>query len=152
MQPFATLEELGDRLDWTLDDGEERVAESALEDASDMARNYGREWVDAASAPRLIRTLVLKSCSRYMKNYSGYTQSRAGDENVQWSDAAGEDMGTVYFTKDEIKMIESLAGRRTALISAPLTAWNANPNLDTGMVPTGQGKDFPLFQVGELTL
>lgn len=149
MTPFATLDELADRLDWTLDEGEERVAESALEDASDLARAYGRDWVDAASAPRLVRTLVLKSCARYMKNYQGYIQSRAGDEHVAWSDKAGEDMGTVYFTRDEIKLVEGLAGRRTALISAPIVAWNPKVGIDDGTRPVqGGGKNFPLYQFG----
>lgn len=151
MEPFATLEELQNRLDWTMDDGEERVAESALEDASEMARAYGRDWEDAAVAPRLIRTLVLKACARYMKNYQGYTQSRAGDEQVTWSDRAGEDMGTVYFTRDEIKLIEGLAGRRTSLISVPITAWNARYGIDNGTRPVDyaeDGKYFPMYQFG----
>lgn len=149
MDPFASLEELEARLDWTLDDGEERIAESALEDASELARAYGRDWTDPLTAPRLVKTLVLKACARYMKNYQGYTLSAAGDERVSWSDKAGEDMGTVYFTKDEIKMIEGLAGRRTALISVPITAWNAKAGIDDGTRPVqGGGKNFPLYQFG----
>ena len=155
MEPFATLEELQNRLDWTLDEGEERVAEAALEDASDLARAYGRTWWDETlsenTAPRLVRTLVLKACARYMKNYQGYTQSRAGDETVMWADAAGENLGQVYFTRDEIKMVEGLAGKRTALISVPVIAWRSKP-LDNGTVPDGTaaGKNFPMFEVGEL--
>lgn len=150
MDPFASLEELENRLDWTLDEGEERVAETALEDASDLARAYGREW-DVLTAPRLVRTLVLKAASRYMKNYQGYILSRAGDETVQWSDKAGEDMGTVYFSKPEVKLLQELAGRRTSLISVPTLAWGTVPGaVDNGYRPTaGGGKDFPMFEVGE---
>lgn len=149
MDTFASLEELKKRLDWTLDDGEERVAETALEDASDLARAYGRDW-DPTTAPRLVRTLVLKASARYMKNYQGYILSRAGDETVQWSDKAGEDMGTVYFSKDEIKLIEGLAGRRTSLISVPVVAYKEKYALDNGHRPTYPGgKDFPLFEIGE---
>lgn len=150
MDPFATLEELQNRLDWTLDEGEERVAESALEDASELARAHGRDWVDATTAPRLVRTLVLKACARYMKNYQGYTQSRAGDETVAWSDSAGENLGQVYFSKDEIKLLEGLAGRRTSLISVPITAWNARAGIDDGTRPMadGKGKNFPMYQFG----
>ncbi len=148
MEPFATLEELQNRLDWTLDDGEERVAESALEDASDLARAYGRDW-EADTAPRLIRMLVLKSVARYMKNYQGYTLSKAGDESVSWSDKAGENMGTVYFTREERKMIEGLAGKRTALLSVPVVAWNAKAGIDDGTRPVeGGGKNFPMYQFG----
>ena len=147
--PFATLDELQDRLDWTLDEAEERVAESALEDASDLARGHGRDWADAAEAPRLIRTLVLKACARYMKNFDGYTQSRAGDETVMWSDKAGSDMGQIYYSRDEIKLIEGLAGKRTALMSTPLIAWNTKVGADSGTRPVaGGGKNFPMFQVG----
>jgi hypothetical protein len=149
MDTFASLEELKKRLDWTLDEGEERVAETALEDASDLARAYGRDW-DTSTAPRLVRTLVLKASARYMKNYQGYILSRAGDETVQWSDKAGEDMGTVYFSKDEIKLIEGLAGRRTSLISVPVVAYAAKAGLDNGYRPiVGGGKEFPMFEIGE---
>lgn len=148
MTAFATLEELQNRLDWTLDEGEERVGEAALEDASDMARAYGRDW-EPETAPRLIRTLVLKACTRYLKNIAGYTQSRAGDETVAWSDKAGEDMGQVYFSRDEIKLIEGLAGRRTSLMSAPVIAWRTKIGADDGTRPvSGGGKNFPMFQVG----
>lgn len=149
MEPFASLEELENRLDWTLDTGEQRVAESALEDASDLARAHGRDWDNASTAPRLVRTLVLKACARYMKNYQGYTQSRAGDEAVAWSDKAGEDMGTVYFSRDEIKLLEGLAGRRTSLISVEVTAWNPKSGIDNGTRPVeGGGKNFPMYQFG----
>ena len=67
MEPIATLKELIQRLDWTLDADELRIAAGALEDASDLARGYGRDW-DTESAPRLVRTLVLKARKRYMNN------------------------------------------------------------------------------------
>ena len=150
MEPFASLEELQARLDWELDEGEERVAESSLEDASELARTHGREWEDPLTAPRIVRTLVLKACARYMKNYQGFTQSRAGDETVMWSDAAGENLGQVYFTKEEIKLLQEYAGRRTALISAPLLAYGNTGSRDNGYRPTGGGgKDFPMFEIGE---
>jgi hypothetical protein len=148
MDPFASLEELTARLDWTLDEGEERIAHSSLEDASELARAHGRDW-DADTAPRLVRTLVLKAAARYMKNYQGYITSRAGDETVGWSDKAGEDMGTVYFSRDEIKMLQDLAGRRTALISVPVVAWQVGTEVDNGTRPVeGGGKNFPMYQVG----
>jgi len=148
---FATLEELQERLEWTLDSDEERIAEAALEDASELARSYGRDWVDAATAPRLIRTLVLKACARFMRNPAGYTQSKAGDESVMWSDRGDTALGEVYFTKGEQKMIAQLAGRTDGLSSAPITAWKSTIT-DNGTVPDGtiSGKNFPLYEVGEL--
>lgn len=149
MEPLATLDDLKGRLDWTLDADEERVAEAALEDASDMARHYaGRDdWYDAASAPRMARTLVLKACKRHMNNASGYTQSRAGDETLGWNDSAGENAGTVYFTADEIKTLAGLGGRRPTLGSVPIVAWEAKPVADAGLVPVDYegGDPFPFF-------
>ncbi|MFD7750665.1 hypothetical protein [Streptomyces sp. NPDC059757] len=108
--PYATLDELKGRLDWDPDPDEQRIAAGALEDASDLAATYGREWAED-SAPRLVKTLVLKSAARYLRNPNGYTQSRAGDETLAWSDI-GRDAGTVYFTREEIRLPGALAGHR----------------------------------------
>jgi hypothetical protein len=156
---FATLDELKARLDWTLDADEERIATSALEDASDLAvYHVGRDFADAVSAPRLIRTLVLKACKRYMNNPSGYTQSRAGDETLGWNDDAGENAGTVYFTDDEQKLLSEIGGRKPGLVSAGVSAWNSNirlyrsrqhrhhgNDLPAGYIPSDSGKDFPFY-------
>lgn len=145
MEPLATLQELTNRLDWSLDADELRIAAGALEDASDLARGYGRDW-DADSAPRLVRTLVLNACRRYMNNPNGYTQSRAGDETLGFNDAAGENAGTVYFTADEQKLLKGLAGKASGLVSVPVTAWGPQRNSSVGWVPVqGGGKPFPLF-------
>ncbi|WP_329289550.1 hypothetical protein [Streptomyces pseudovenezuelae] len=151
MADFATLDELKARLDWTLDADEERIATSALEDASDTARFHaGRDWPDAASAPRLVRTLVLKACKRYMNNPSGYTQSRAGDETLGWNDTQGEDAGTVYFTDEEQKLLAEIGGRKRGLWSAEVSAWNSvRRPVTAGLVPVAQptpdSKPFPMF-------
>lgn len=149
MADFATLDELKARLDWTLDADEERIATSALEDASDLARAYaGRDWAPIASAPRLVRTLVLKAGKRYMNNPSGYTQSRAGDETLGWSDDAGENAGTVYFTRDEQTMLAELGGRKSGLISAEVSAWNSRRRpVHAGLVPVeGGDRQVPFFR------
>ncbi|MFF4054617.1 hypothetical protein ACFYZ0_02335 [Streptomyces sp. NPDC001708] len=151
MADFATLDELKARLDWTLDADEERIAASALEDASDLARMHaGRDWRDAASAPRLVRTLVLKACKRHMNNPSGYTQSRAGDETLGWGDDQGENAGTVYFTKEEKDMLAEIGGKRRGLWSAEVSAWNSRTRpVAAGLVPVAQptpdAKPFPMF-------
>ncbi|MET9861965.1 hypothetical protein ABZY93_22110 [Streptomyces smyrnaeus] len=156
---YATLDDLKGRLDWTLDEDELRIAATALEDASDMAATYGREWA-VDSAPRMVRTLVLKAASRYMRNPGGYTQSRAGDETLAWNDEAGENAGTVYFAREEQDLLAELAGRRPGLTSVPITAWGTNlrrpyragakgPTGD-GCVPVDYGGDpFPLYDDAE---
>ncbi|MFF8845504.1 hypothetical protein ACF08N_22720 [Streptomyces sp. NPDC015127] len=149
MADFATLTELKARLDWTLDADEERIATAALEDASDLARMYaGRDWEPVTIAPRMVRTLVLKACKRYMNNPSGYTQSRAGDETLGWSDDQGENAGTVYFTRDEQTMLAEIGGRKRGLISAEVSAWNSvRRPVHAGLVPVEDGgKQFPLFR------
>lgn len=151
MANFATLDELKARLDWTLDADEERIATSALEDASDLASFHaGRDWPDGTSTPRLVRTLVLKACKRYMDNPSGYTQSRAGDETLGWNDSQGEDAGTVHFTAEEQKLLAEIGGRKPGLYSVQVSAWNSvRRPVAAGLVPVAQPtpdpKPFPLF-------
>lgn len=143
---YATLDDLKGRLDWALDADEERIATTALEDASDLAAHYGRDWPEE-SAPRMVRTLVLKACKRYMSNPDGFTQSRAGDETLGWNDAAGENAGTVYFTAEEQKLLTGLAGRNPGLYTASVTAWQSvRRPVTAGLVPVHDGtKPFPLF-------
>ncbi|WP_372407210.1 hypothetical protein [Streptomyces luteireticuli] len=135
------------RLDWPLDDHELRIAASALEDASELAASYGRDWPED-TAPRLVKTLVLKATSRYMRNPNGYTQSRAGDETLAWSEAHGRDAGTVYYTREEIRLLTELGGRKPTLASADVMAWGSKVRPEvTGTVPVGYpgGDQFPLF-------
>lgn len=76
LAPLATLADLDCRIDWALDHDEKRLAASALEDASDLAHGYGRDWTPD-NVPRLVRVLVLAACVRYLRNRDGYTQSRS---------------------------------------------------------------------------
>ncbi|MFI9205286.1 hypothetical protein [Streptomyces sp. NPDC053048] len=143
---YATLDDLKGRLDWDLDADELRIAAGALEDASTLAAAYGRDWPET-HAPRLVRTLVLKATSRYMANPNGYTQSRAGDETLAWSDAHGRDAGTVYFTAEEKRLLEGLAGTRPSLTSVIVSSWDSHirPGVG-GLVPVDyEGAPFPMF-------
>lgn len=144
--PFATVEELVARLDWDLDAKERLMAEAALEDASDLARGIGKAWADPTLAPRLVRVAVLQAAKRYMQNPAGYTQSRAGDETVAWSDT-GDKGGTVYFTSEEAKLIRSLAGQASGLYIAGTYAWSARPDKQVEVVhiPTNGFSAFPYF-------
>ena len=150
MADYANLDELKARLDWTLDTDEERIATAALEDASNLARHYGRDW-PVAIVPPIVKTLVLKACQRYMHNPEGFTQSRAGDETLIWNDEAGENAGSVYFTATEIATLRELGGRVPTLTSAPVSAWNSqirrkNAHDPQGCVPVeGGGDPFPMY-------
>lgn len=144
MEAFATLDDLEGRLDFDLTEAESRMAQNALEDASDMVRDYGRTWPDPFTAPRTVRTVVLAACVRYMKNIDGYVSSKAGDETITWSDLRSE-MGAVSLNDREIKLITKLAGR-SGLASAPMVAWGTKNTAPEGYVPTeGGGKAFPLY-------
>lgn len=143
--PFASLEELKARLDWELDADEIRIAASSLIDASDEARYYGKDW-DTTTAPRLVKTLVLKACKRYMDNPKGYTLSRAGDETLGWHDEANK--GEVHFTDDEKKLLADLAGKsKGGLYSVEVKVWNTTLPEAGGYVPVANSteKPFPMF-------
>lgn len=142
---YATLDDLTARLDWELDADELRIAASALEDASELAAAYGRDWPEA-TAPRLVRTLVLRAASRYMANPNGYTQSRAGDETLAWGDI-GRDAGSVYLTREEKRLLEELAGTRPCLTSVVVSSWDSRFRRAVGgRVPVDYGGDpFPLY-------
>lgn len=142
MEPFATVGELTNRLDWDLSPQELNMAAEALEDASTLVRAYGRDWPHDA-APALAKTLTLKSAARYMRNPDGYTQSRAGDETVAWTDRRGENEG-VYLSDTEIKLLTKLVRGQGGIVSVQLMAWRTTTVPATVPVPTGDGnKPFP---------
>jgi hypothetical protein len=145
---LATMDELTARLDWTLDADEQRAAVGALEELSEQAIYHGKPTWDRFSVPRLVKNVVLAAAARYLRNPDGYTQSRAGDETLVWTDR-GHDAGTAYFTEREIKMIRSTAGN-TGFGSAPVTAWGPQRKPLIGYVPVqGGGDPFPMYSSDE---
>jgi hypothetical protein len=141
---LATMGELTARLDWTLDADEERAATGALEDLSEQALYYGKSTWDASTVPRLVKSAVLAAAARFLRNTDGFTQSRAGDETLGWTDR-GHDAGTAYFTEREIRMIRATAGS-TGFGTAPVTAWGPMRKPVVGYVPVqGGGDPFPMF-------
>lgn len=145
MDPFATVDEVQARLDFEMTEVEQRVCASALEDMSEEARFLGRPWPDPETAPRIVRTLVLKSIVRYMKNLDGLVQSRAGDETIILPDL-GEDAGAPYFTEFERATLRAVAGKGSGgVISAEATAYRTRPGAGNYWVQTVNGgtKPFP---------
>lgn len=139
MSALATLGELAERLPFEMDDDDEREAQGALEDLSEDARIIGSQaWVDAATTPHSVKNLVLRAATRHMKNYEGYTMSRAGDETVQWTDR-GESSGTATFTSDEKNALRSLSGR-VSIGTAPIVAWGKGDRPIEGRVPHADGR------------
>lgn len=129
MGPFATLPELQARCDWTFDDDEARAALGYLEEASDLARSYGRMTWTPDSAPRLVKSMVISAIRRFMRNPEGYVQSRAGDETLGFADL-GHDAATIYFTPAEQKLLRGMAGTGGGIRSAGVQAWGPHTRLE----------------------
>ncbi|MFC4334083.1 hypothetical protein [Salininema proteolyticum] len=142
-QPLAELDDVRARLDADLDEVTEPLAASALAEASDLAREYGRDWVDADRCPRLVRGLVARATARFVRNPDGYARSRSGDESVEWAEGAAGD-GGVFYTEPEIRLIRSLAGR-SDIHSVEVIAWGTRQTDRTGYIPVEDGKPFPYF-------
>lgn len=151
METLVTIEELRARVPFVMDEDEEREASGALDDLSDDARMYGKSsWLTATGTPRQVKNLILRAAVRHMKNHEGFTQSRAGDETLAWTDR-GEDAGSAYFTDREIKALRTLAGGST-LHSANTTAYGPMRTREAHTVPVAPQpfteKPFPYFADG----
>ena len=144
MSAYATLDELRNRLDFDIEPHEESTATSALEDLSEDARHYGKNW-PVESVPPIVKRLILKAAVRFMKNPDGYEMSRAGDETVQWHDGAFPEGGVAAFTEAEQKLIHELVHGKSTLRSATVFAFNSKPVQREGFVPTRAGDPFPFF-------
>lgn len=141
---LVTLEELKGRLDWELDDGEERLAQGALDDATALVLHYGHpSWTDI-TAPPVAKMIVRAAATRYLRNPDGYDQSRAGDETVGWGDAAQRP--EVHLTPGEIDILRGTTGG-SGLWSAQLQAWpgmGEGSGYAPGYVPMDR-KPFPFY-------
>ena len=146
---LATTEELAERLPFTMDPDELREAEGALIDLSDEARHYGSSrWIDIGTTPESVINLILRAATRHMKNYEGYTNSRAGDESVSWSDK-GVSSGSAHFTPDEQARLGELGGyRRTSFYTVNMYAYsNRKAGTTDGFVPTaGSSEPIPYYR------
>lgn len=149
MDPFATVVELQERLDWTLSDGEQKVALGALEDLSEWARHYGRDGWDATNCPSMVKRLVLGAAARFMRNPEGYQTSRAGDETVDWQ--RSDNPGTASFNTQEQRAIWRIANPgSTGLHSLQIAAYSGGAKVDDNYVPVGDGdgEPFPFYSNG----
>jgi hypothetical protein len=146
MAALATLEELTSRLDWTLDEQEQSMAEGALDDASALVRHYGLGW-EPENVPPVAKTIALAAARRFVVNNMGVTVSRAGDETLGW-DGVGDKAGSVYLTDEEKSMLGSLA-RGTGFGTIPVSSWGTrirDRREPGGYVATEGGrKPFPWF-------
>lgn len=121
-EALATVDELQNRMSWTMGEDDKREALGALIDLSDQARFYGSpSWTTIETTPQFVRNLVLRAAARFMRNPDGLVQSRAGDETLVWSDA-GERAGAAAFTAEEIASLGRGNGA-SRLYTASVFAW-----------------------------
>lgn len=145
---LVTTTELAARLPFVMDEDEEREAEGALTDLSFEAQAVGSaNWTDPSNTPQAVLNLILRAAARHMKNYEGYTVSRAGDETVQW-DAQGEGAGSARFTKDERQMLKQMGGRLPFIGGVSVYAYSNKPASSVGYVPVVNGSPFPMYADG----
>ena len=146
---LVTLDELSARLPFALDEDESREAEGALADLSFDAQSFGSaNWTEPAVTPQAVKNLIVRAAARHMKNYEGYTVSRAGDETVQWAeqDVAGQ----ATFTDEEKRMLRQMGGRGPFIGGVGVYAYTNKPALPAVAVPVDYAplmrtSDFPLF-------
>lgn len=140
MSSLVTLDEVKARIDWTLDEGEERLTQGALDDLSEDARFYsGQEWEIAADAPPRVKSLILRATVRFLRNPEGASQSRAGDETLAWDNRRNEKAGSAYFVDDEIAELQQVnSGLKPGFGTFGTYAWTQGGgprDLTIGTVP-----------------
>lgn len=150
------LDELSPRLPFTLSDEEKREAQGALDDLSFDALSYGSPTWSPASVPQAVKNLILRAAARHLKNYEGYTASRAGDEQVTWAEQ--DSPGQATFSDEEKSMLRTMGGRTPFIGGVGQVAWGSGrvgrvgkvpvsyaPNYVAPYAPGFRPSDFPLF-------
>lgn len=135
------------RLPFIMDADEKREAEGALADLSWDAQSIGSaKWTTPLNTPQSVKNLIVRAAARHMKNYEGYTQSRAGDETVQWAEQ--DTPGTATFTRDEKQMLKQMGGKMPFIGGVSVVAWNSRPTTTTQYAPTTSGSPIPYWYDG----
>ena len=126
------------------------MIEEYLDEASDAARAYGREWTDL-NVPAPISRLVASAVARFIRNPDQYNINRAGDETVGWHDRGEID----WFTEAEIARIgrfavPKLASFGTIQVAAFGTTRPATYGDRIPVVGGASTKPFPFLGVNEI--
>lgn len=149
MEPFATWEDVQNRLDFQLDEQERNAVSAHLEDMSEEARFHAnREWPEPELAPGMVRKTVIAAVKRWADNMRGLSVSRAGDEQVGWHKVDSEER-TPKFTNAERKLLRALGDGRQGDFFGTVELTHGTPDRCwDGRVPiTGYPdmKTFPLY-------
>lgn len=144
---LVDIDDLKARLPFEMDADEEREAQGALDDLSFEAQATGSAaWTDEANTPPAAKNLILRAAARHMKNYEGYTVSRAGDETTQWAEQ--DTPGSATFTDDEKRMLRVIGGRTPFIGGVGAYAWGKKTPVREGLVPVVGGSPFPMYASG----
>ena len=104
---LATVEELESRLGYPLEGEDRTMAEAVLADISAIVRTYGLPWPDPATAPDVVKTVVLAASERKMRNPEGFRSEIEG--TYQYHLPAGAVTGTAL-TDAERRLIQHSVG------------------------------------------
>lgn len=144
---LVAIDDLIARLPFVMNDDDTREAEGALADLSFDAQALGSpHWQDADTTPLAVQNIIVRAAARHMKNYEGYTQSRAGDEAVQWAEQ--DTPGQATFSDSEKTALKQLGGRGPFIGSVQMIAYPAanRQHRHVGYVPVDYGgQPFPLY-------
>ena len=145
---FATVSELSARLEWDLDEGEVRVAEGALEALTYEAIEFGSPTWTTETVPAGVKSLVLTAAARYMRNYNGYNESRAGDETVGWG-AVSREPDTAEFTESERRRIKRFAINNPGFGTIDVYTWGTKPAQREDLLVPMKDRDLPWINADE---
>jgi len=122
-------------------DGMRGMIEVYLEDASDVARYYGRDWTEL-DCPLPVSRMVAAAVARFMRNPERLSQSRAGDETLAFQDSEVD-----WFTDKEIERLGKIGNPRVASFGTiQLVAFGHKRRSGVGYVPWGSSdRPFPLY-------
>lgn len=153
--PLATLDDLRVRLEFEIEPGDhlEKLAESSLEDASILVREYGvRSWT-MDTAPPIAVMLTLKAAARFMNNPMALDLARGADEQNTWGEPNARG---VHLEPDEIVLLREHRKQDRGVVSVPTQLWGAGParSAPTSQAPVtsygnGTAKWFPLYAEGD---
>lgn len=116
-----------------------------LEDASDQARFYGKEWTQDSCPPAIMR-MVANAVARFMRNPDGFEVNRAGDETLGWQELPKDAVGNVYFSSREIERIQRLANPVLPKFGTmQMIAYGDRPEPEPLSYPVLNGSPFPVW-------
>ena len=141
---LAKVEDVEARLEDEVTDKLRVMITVYLEDASDAARYYGREWTPL-DCPMPVSRMVASAVARFIRNPERLSQSRAGDETLVFQDST-----SVWFTDAEIARLQRIGNPAPRTFgSLKIVAWGERHRREVGYAPWGGVSERPFPLVAE---